>query len=552
VKTLKFRNGEKIIKTIMLLLMVFFTMQMLSHLFLKLGEGKTGGKTSGLFKSSALLMPLDAEPAYKYAYALLFENVESQNNQMILKSIRAFEKSIHHNVLFYRAHYYLGKALFFYNQPSSPYFDRGLRAFKRAALIRGNKNDNISTDTLILMLSQWPLLNDEDKTFCRDLLENSILLLQGKNFDSILEVWRLYCRDIDFFKGILKKNPAYYLTIARELNRMGSNLEMKQEFLSQYEVQRLEWLKTTYQQYRRESIDLLSRLKNLYGNSNIEGYYRLAKNTGFDEKDYLDFKKKLDFHIIQLLFDRPGWQTDTKKRQEMEKYIFDYFNDSPSRKEVENLYELLNKNDFFSQLHNFTTSHLLVFYIKQLVHFKLGNYNNVIEDIERLRQSVAFVQKEHMKNYTNILLLLSDAYVENKLLTLAMSLLEEIEKVSPGLLETHWRMKKIELIIGVNKKGEGEEDEVRWEKYRDVTDSRFIEVRSLNTSKTVYLVDSHDIMIRIHDQLKAKLKPENLFQVFIDGKIYYEAYISQLKEEDSVEVKFEESSAKCEVLVKIN
>jgi len=90
------------------------------------------------------------------------------------------------------------------------------------------------------------------------------------------------------------------------------------------------------------------------------------------------------------------------------------------------------------------------------------------------------------------------------------------------------------------------------EKYRDVTDSRFIEVPSLHIRKTVYLVDSHDIVIRIHDQLKAKLKPGNLFQVFIDGKIYYEAYISQLKEEGSIEVKFESSPAKCEVFVKIN
>jgi hypothetical protein len=526
-------------------------MQMLSHFFLELGEGKSSGKTSGLFKSSTVLMPLDAEPAYKYAYALLFENVESQNNEMILKSIRAFEKSIRHNVLLYRAYYYMGKALFFYNQPDSPYFDRGVRAFKRAALIRGNKNTNISTDTLVLLLSQWPLLIDEDKTFCRDLLENSIRLLQRRNFDSILEVWRLYCRDIEFFNGILKKNPAYYLTIAGELNRMGINLEMKHDFLSGYEVYRLDWLKTRYQKYREEPIGLVARLKNLYGNSRIEGYYRLAKNTGFNEKDYLDFKKELNLHIIRLLFDQPGWQTDTKKTQEIERYIFDYFADSPSRKEVQRLYELLNKNDFFSPLPDFSTSHLLNFYIKQLVYFKLGNYDKVIEDIEKLRQSLAFVQREHMKDYTDILLLLSDAYVENRFLTLAMSMLEEIEKISPGLLETYWRMKKIELVIGANNERE-EEEKVRAEKYEEVMDSRFIELRSLHTRKTVYLVDGHDIVIRIHDQLKGKLKPGNLFQVFIDGKIYYEAYISQLMEEESVKVKFDSSPAKCDVSVKIN
>jgi hypothetical protein len=548
----KRKMNNKLIKPVLLILMVFFALQMLSHLFLKLGEGKTGGKTSGLFKSSTLLMPLDAEPVYKYAYAMLFENVESQNNEMILKSIRAFEKSIQHNVLFYRAHYYLGKALFLYNQPDSPYYDRGLRALKRAALIRGNKNTNIATDTLVLLLSQWHLLNDKDKTFCRDLLENSIQLLKGKNFDSILEVWRLYCRDIDFFRGILKNNPAYYLTIAKELNRMGINLEMKHDFLSEYEVHRLDWLKTTYQQYREESIQLQARLKNLYRKSNIEGYYKLAKKTGFNEKEYLAFKKELKLNIIKLLFDQPGWQTDIKKRQEIERYIFDYFNDSPSRKEVELLFEMLNKKDFFSQHPDFSISHLLNYYIKQLVYFKLDNYNKVIKDIEKLRQSVAFVQKEHLKDYTNILLLLSDAYVKNKLLTLAMSLLEEIKKISPGLMETYWRMKKIELIIGTDHERGGEKEKAWAEKYREVMDSRFVEVRSLNTRKTVYLVDSRDIVIRISHQLKGKLKPGNLFQVFIDGKIYYEAYIRQLQEEGGVEVKFEAIPAKCEVLVKIN
>ncbi|MGD2087742.1 MAG: hypothetical protein PVH61_16310 [Candidatus Aminicenantes bacterium] len=542
--------NNKLIKPALFILMIFFTLQLFSHLFLKLGEGKTGGKTSGLFKWSALLMPLDAEPVYKYAYALLFENVESQNNEMILKSIRAFEKSLHYNVLFYRAYYYLGKALFFYHLPSSPYFTQGVRTFKRAALIRGNKNSNISRDTLVLFLSQWPLLNDEDKIFCRDLLENSIRLLKGKNFDSILEAWRLYCRDINFFKGILKKNPAYYLTIAKELNRMGINLEMRQDFLSGYEVYRLDQLKTTYQKYREESTDLLAQLKNLYKRSNIEGYYRLAKNSDFNEKEYLDFKKELKLHIVQLLFDQPGWQTDIKKRQEIERYIFDYFNDAPSRKEVERLNELLYKNDFFSQLLNVSTSHLPNFYIKQLVHFKLGNYNKVIEDIERLRQSVAFVQKEHLDDYTDILLLLADAYVKNKHLTMAMSLLEEIEKISPGLMDTCWRMKKIELIIGPS--NEREKEKIWAEKYRDVMDSRFIDLGSLHTRKTVYLVDSHDIVIRINDRLKGKLKPGNLFQVFIDGKIYYEAYISQLMEEDSVEVKFEESPAKCEVLAVVS
>jgi len=538
-------KNKKTLKPVLPVLMVFFMLQLLSHLFLELGKGKTSGKKSGLFKMSALLMPLDAESTYRYAYALLFENVESQNNEMILKSIHAFEKSLHHNVLFYRAHYYLGKALFLYNLPGSPYFDRTVRAFKRAALIRGNKNSNISMDTLLLLLSQWPLLDNEGKTFCRDLLEKSIGQLGGKDFNSILEVWRLYSRDIDFFKGILKTNPEYYLNIARELSRMGINLEIRQDFLARYEVYYLDWLKTTFQKYREQSDNLLERLKYLHRIANIEGYYRLVKNTDFNEKDYLDFKKGLNLHILQLLFDQGARQTDTIKREEIERYIFNYFDEPLSRMEVESFAGFLKKYDFFAP------RDLKAFYIKQLVHFKLGDYTQVIEDSEGQRQSVAFVQREQLNDYTDILLLLSDAFYKNKLLARAMSILEEIEKISPGLPGTYWRMLKIESIIGADNKGVGKEEETRAVNYQKIRDSRFIEPGTVETHKTVYLIDSDEIVIRIGDKLKEIMKSRNLFQVFIDGKIYYEAYISQLKEEDNAAVKFGENVAKCEVSVKI-
>ncbi len=539
-------KNKNTFKLVLSVLVVFFALQLLSHLFQYLGDKKTVGKKSEWYKRSALLMPLEAEPAYRYAYAMLFENAETQDDEAFLKSIHVFELSLQHNVLLYKAHYYLGKALFLYNQPNSPYFDRAVRAFKRAALIRGNKNNDIALDTLKLLLTQWPLLNEEGKTFCREVLEKSIAQLSGKEFNSILEAWRLYSQDIDLFKGILKTHPEYSLNIARELSLMEVNLEMRQDFLARYEVHYLDRLKSMARKYREDTTNLAAQLKYLYGISHIEGYYRLVKSADFSEKDYLEFKKTLVLDILRLLLDQGEWKTDTQKKKEIKQYIFDYIGTSPSRKEMESFSELLKKYNYFD------TQDLKVFYIKQLIALKLGNYSQVIDETERFQQDLAFVQKEQMNDYIEILLLLSDVFYEDKLMARALSVLEEIEKIAPGLPETYWRMMKIESIIGPDdgSAGEGKEDEGRAEQYRAVKESRFIESVGYETRKIVYLVDSGEIVIRISEPLKEMMKTRHLFQVYIDGKIYYEAYISRI-EGDRVTVRLGEEAARCEVLVKI-
>lgn len=543
---------KKTFKWILPVLMLFFMLQFLSHLFLKWGgwRNEAGGKKTAWIKYSARLMPLDAEPIFEYGYALMREKDATQNKDTVLKSIAAFEKAIDLNVFFYMGHYYLGKALFSYDMARTHDFDRGVTAFKRAALIRGNKDSNIAADTLKLLVSQWPLLNNGDKTFCRTLLEKSITQLSAGDFNSILEVWGLYCRDSEFFKGTLKTNPQYYLHIARELSRIEINLKMRQDFLAKYEVYCLDWLKTDYQKYGPGCPDRLAQLKYLAGLAHIDGYYRLAGNTDFNEKDYLAFKKELYLDILRLLFDQETWLTDPGKRKDVSHYILAYVNESLSRMEITSFFEFLKKHNFFA------SQDFNAFYIKQLLHFKLADYARVIEDSEALRQSLVFVQREHLHEYTDILLLLADAFYENKLLVRSMTILEEIEKISPGLPGTSWRMLKIESLIGAVKKSEGKEipgqaGNYRAGNYREIRESRFIEPAASVTHKTVYLVDDNKIVIGLSDKLKEMMKTGHLFQVFIDEKIYYEAYISQLKKKNNVVVQFEEHAAQCRVSVKI-
>lgn len=546
------KNNKKTLNVILFILVAFFTLQFFSHVFLKLGEANNNSKSIKFFEWSAKLMPPDAEPVYEYGYALLFGNDKAKDNQVILKSIQSFEKAIDHNILFYMSYYCLGKAFFLYESPNSPYFNQGVMAFKRAALIRGNKNNDIAIDTLKLFISQWPLLNNEDKIFCRQLLERSIVQISGNDFNSILELWRLYCRDIDFFTNILKTYPQYYLNVARELGRMEVNLEIRQDFLARYEVYYLGWLKIMFQKYQKESENPLELLKYLQRITTIDGYYRIVKNSNFNEKEYLDFKKGLNLYILQLLFAQEAWTTDEIKKNEIEYYILAYFNEQLSGMEIESFSKFLKKYYFVG------SQDLKAFYIKQLVQFKMEFYDQVIEDTEDFCQSLAFIQREQITDYIGILNLLSDAYFKTKLTAQSMSILEKVEKLSPGLLETHWRMMKIASITGDAlenlKTGDATTTYTTYksDKYQQIREGRYIEPVTFETHKIVYFIDSKEIIIRINDSLKEMMKSRNLFQVFIDGKIYFEAYISQLKKEENIIVNVEKkTAAKCEVAIKI-
>lgn len=536
--------NNKAIKVLLFVLMVFFTLQLVSQLLFKLAESRGGEGQLGLLSWSSRFMPPDAEPVFLYAYTLLMGNEERRDNRVTLESIREFERSLVRNRLYYNSYYYLGKALLLYDFPRSPYFDRAAAAFKRASLLRGAKNPGIAADTLVLMLSRWPFLTDDDKHFCRELMEKSGPMLGKENVNLILDAWQLYCRDIDFLKAFLKRTPKFYPAAARQLSQLEIQLPVRQAFLARYEVYLLNWLEIVCRQYRSLPDVPLEHLKYYYKKSTVDGYHRLAKDPDFDEDRYLELRRKLILDILRLVFAPGEWQSDPAKQKDIREYTLEYMNICRSRKDMQALEELLDRNAFFD------SRDLKDFSIIQRFYSKTGNRRALVSETERLLRSIGYVRKGHMNDYIDILLALSDAYVKNNLLTRSAALLREVEKMSPGLPAVHWRIMKIETIIG-DWREQGESRGRKREKDRQILNSRYIELHSFNTLKTVYLLDSGEITIFMSEGLKKKLKDRHLFQVFIDGKIRYEVYIGQLKA-GGVVIKVGQKMEKYEVLVKIS
>ncbi|MCU0290067.1 MAG: hypothetical protein MUF15_27240 [Acidobacteria bacterium] len=546
---------DKTIKIIIVILVTFFTLQFFAHVFLKIGE-KTGVNKEA-FKYSAWFMPFDAEPFFEYGYALMLEKKAAQNKEIfknkerLLKSIAAFEKAVELNKLSYQGYYNLGKA-FLANDLTmigqSPDFKRGVSAFKRAAFIRGNKSNDIAADTLRLFLSQWPLLKDDDKKFCRDLLERSVSQLGPGDLTSIVDIWQLYCRDIDFLKGPLRSNPQYYINIARELGRLEIDMEMRQEFLANYEAYHLNLLQTMYQKYNRESPDLLTQLKYLAEFSAIAGYYRLTRSTDFNENSYHAFKKKLYLDILQIMFENKTSPTGSQERKDIEHFIFAYLSQPLSRVELDDFSQFLKKQNYFA------AQDINTFYIKQLLQFKSGRYINVIEETELFRQSFVMVYRENLDKYIDILLLLADALYESNLAARALTTLEQMEKIAPGAPAVYWRIMKIESMIGPDNNKRVEKkipNERRLKYYQEVKASRFIEPTASENNLIVYLVDDNKIVVNLKEKIKTAILSGHIFQVFIDGKIYYEGYTGQIKDKDNIVVSFTGFPAKCLVFIKI-
>ncbi len=113
-----------------------------------------------------------------------------------------------------------------------------------------------------------------------------------------------------------------------------------------------------------------------------------------------------------------------------------YLREFGSARDTELLDESLQQKNFFN------SNDMKVFYLKQLINFKTGQISKMISDTESFRRSVTFLKEGQDKDLLKLLSLLTDAYIASRLLTKAMDVLKDIEKISPGLMSTYWRLLK--------------------------------------------------------------------------------------------------------------
>ncbi len=531
---------RSILKYILIVLMVFFSLQLLSHLFWKVAQHKEAGEKNRWLRWSAHLMPPDSDPQLEYGAVLLIGSMELLDQRKIERSVAYLQRAINRNMLQYLAHQYLGQALFYVDYPQSPHFEQALIAFKRAVWLRG-QNPAVSFDTLRLLLSLWPLLGEVDRLFTRALFKKTTAVIKPPDVKSLLEVWSLYVRDIELLEFSLKDVPQYFKEAAEELAKIEMFPDYRQIFLARFEVYWLGYALERYRNIHDLRVDVEKNVKSLLRrlDRGIKGYYKNVGNGAFDEAAYLTLKRRLYVEVLEFLLSREVWQTGSQARDELKHLILNYIRDLPYKDDLEILHQILESGKIFG------ARELWARELRLLLYFQMENYNQVIEEAEDLRHSFSFIRKDQMEDYVDILLLLVDAYMEADRYEGALKVLEEAEKLAAQPVDVYWRIMKAETAIGRKRVQKGD-------MYERIRDSHWIDLLSTRLSTTVYLIDSHVFQIRLSEQLMDKLRDKHLLQVFIDNRIVGEYYLSRIEGyKINVEVKGKKAFHKVLVEIKI-
>jgi len=518
-------KDKKLLKIFVIVLIIFFQIRLLSHIFLKWGESEDGQNKQKPLKVSHLFFPLDYFVSYKYAMYLFEKGVLYKNDPLILKSINWLKKSIRQNPFFHLSHHNLGKAYLLYNFPERQFFRQGIQELKSAVQI-DKSNKFMVKDTAEVLLSMWPLLSEKDKTLCKNLLLGFMSKFSWEEFKPVVELWWLYSKDIPFLKQLIEENKAILNDLSLFLVELKGPLNLRWEFLADYETYILKKNITRYRNrysLRQTRIDFDQSL--LESLREIRLYHKLARKS-FDHSKFVKHKKILISNRINELLRKNQLENNSQLNDNLYQLIIEYVKNKPEMKDLIELENNLEEKGFFGE-NNFSS-----LYLKYWLKFNQGNLNDVIDEIEKLKGTITLIKKEALQHYKKILLLLSNAYESSKLLTIANRTLREILKISQNNAEVWLRLFLIQKILGPDIEIQNQ----ILVKIEDIKQSRFLNVNSQDFKKTVYLIDNKQVEINLAENLKERLGDKKIIQIFINGRIVYEEYLSQLPQRISIDV----------------
>jgi hypothetical protein len=533
-----------IIRIIVLVVIVFFHTRFLSQLFLTLGESAQAEERLKFFRVSYFFFPIDYVPPYELGYTLLERGDRVKSDTDILESIRWLKRSIGNNPFYYLAHYNLGKGYFFYRYPNSQYFAEAVEAFKRAVLLN-DRDLTIGLDTSKVLLSMWPLLDKGDRELCRNLLRTMVRKFDWRDFRDVIENWWLYARDIAFLQSIVRERPDFQFKAAAYFVQLGTPLNLRWSFLAEYEYFVFQQVRNDFRFISFDRNPQLAEIDELLGRlKEIKFYGRLVGEENFSEGEYVELKNSLVRKKLALLFDAVGLERAETLNAKITGYVFEHINGTDDYKHLAEFKEFLEKNKFFDQKNR---NDFDILHLKYLLAFKLGNFSEVIDDIEKLESSILVAREEYKDDYADVLLILADAHEASKLLSLADRTLRKIIDISPDSLGAYWRLLKVHRILGADEDFYGRHQEM----IRRVEESRLLRLDTREFKQVVYLTDKREIEVTVSEELRESMRGRHLFQVFMDGQILFEAYVGKLTEPVKVAVKEADEYSRHRVEIKL-
>jgi len=520
---------------------IFFFFQFGAEFFFTLGKDKIPEIGLKNLQTSMKLFPLSAQYPGEAGFALLEKGIRDNDPDTVIKSVHFFQAAAKINSLDYQSHYYLAKAYLQLSTAAGVYFDMAMDELKRAAHIRGS-NKQIALDCSRIFFSLWSLLEEEDRILASGLLIAAMPALSWSEFSPLVEMWALYVQDAPLLMELLLRKPQFFGPAADQLVAAAIPMEQHRQLLTLHEVHTLDTLERRFNELGLQGQIGLDDARSLLNQlRRLKGYYRLQPESGFAPEKLAKLQRALLLAVISGLLSDAKAQTDPKSAPQLREYIQAYIADHSGLNDLDDLQTLLEEKNYFKG----NDFHSL--YLKTLITYKKGSYGDIIAEIEALRQTISFVKKEQLADYTAILLLLIDSYYSTKLMTAAESVAKELYENQLDNPDILYRIIRVRNILGA----EGAPDNVLDAKLEAVENSRFLTVAKANSSHDVFLFNAAEIEIVLDPVLLAQLKPKQLLQVFVDGRIAFESYVENLPEKIILAPPFTEAERKIKVQVNI-
>jgi len=519
-------------KILIILMVVIFGLKMLSEILFEksIKNGKIDMDTMSL---SSKFFPIVSETYFRHGYELLSEFSTSKKDSLLTKSRISFIRSIKLNNLNFYSYFFLGKSYLLSESTDPVLFEKGLKYLKFASAIRKTAV-KVNIDTIKIYLSLWPFLDKEAKDSAINLMRSSAFRMGKHQFANIIEVWGLYSKDGDFLKSIINKDSKYYEFVIDVLKKQELEMELRQSLISDLELSEF---KKIEKEFRKSSGSLEELQNNLdLFDDKIKWYYNIVPESKLNEQKVNKLKKEIYIKLFTSIFMKSGIERNEKIKVLSEKYL----------EELNLIQDVEALKIVLEQKHFFDSQSLGVFYLKQKVNYKTGQITKMINEIEGFRQSVTFVKEGQEKDLAKLLTLLVDGYLNSRLLTKAVDILKEIEKITPGLMSTYWRLMKIESVIG-------EDDffaDIKEEYFEKINNSSNILINNKNIKTPVFPYKNDKIVLILDEAYSEKFREFHLLQVFLNGRIFHESYIEELK--FPIELSLPEEFKKVKFEVEIN
>jgi len=494
-------------------LSLFFSLQLLSHLFFALGW----------FAPAAAVFPLDPRPRHAAAFARLESAAAAGDAAGLKGAIRGFERALARNPLYHPAHLDRGRALHRLQQLGEPVFDETVAAYRRLLLLRW-KNPEVSLEPLDFLLSVWPLLNEDDRRAAESAFGKMTAVLYGDRIDGLLDRWALSVRDPAMLARALGPAPRHLKKAAAALARLETGMARRRRFLARYERYVVESFRYQYEHYRRSNGLTRKILLHLFNHLDrgVTGYHALAPDVAFPADAYRSLAGTLLRGLLDGDLDhyrRTGAADDDLWRH-TDAWL--RILDEPADRAA--LEAMLDGQRFFEVRG-------LDGLVRALgVLRRLGRDDRVHALAEKTIAGRAFLTAGEEASFAEILCLAAEVRLLRGEVAPALARLRRALDLAPGSEAARWLLRQ-----AIHRAPELRDTVQAFAPDLALAaDPPELMVKDSRRSATVYLEQFPGLRVKIGEQNSAGRRGKHLLRVFVDGRIAWETYLSGVG--DTVEV----------------